>query len=150
MGIIKMKNLLMLLALSLILCSCATTPIRLQEATAVPAARIYFNKKPSTANPARAIFVRDVGFTGRGVYQHVYINGERAASLAVGERFDVHLDPGDYIFGVMPTDPFGSHAMYSIDQTLIADKSYFYRILIDGNSMTSRIHRYVPGSPGNP
>lgn len=145
-----MKKSLMLLGLSLILCSCATTPTRLQEATATPAARIYFNKKPSMANPARAIFVRDVGFTGGGVYQHVYVNGERAASLDVGERFDVNLDPGDYIFGVIPTNPFGNHAMYSIDQTLIADKSYFYRILIDGNSMTTRIHRYVPESPGDP
>jgi len=134
-----------LLVISVLLLSgCATTPTPVGEAKLVPQERVYFKSAPSIPSAARAIFIRDQGFLGGGVYQHLFINGERAASIDVGETLELLLNPGEYIFGVQPTDPFGTHALYSIDQQLQGGRLYYYRILIDGNSFQSRIQRFSP------
>lgn len=122
------------------LAACATTPIPITKASAVPAERIFV--PTTTAGPAaKAIFVRDTGLLGSGVFHHLYINGKLAASLDGGEKIEIRLPPGEYIFGVKPTDPFGSAAVYSIDQQLKQDLVYTYRLLVDGNSFMARLQR---------
>lgn len=93
---------------------------------------------------AQATFVRDVGFTGSGVSDHLFIDGAKAASLNPGEKVEFVLPPGEHIFGVVPTDPFGTHSLNTIDQELKAGKVYFYRIQTDGNSFRTVLQRFIP------
>jgi hypothetical protein len=121
------------LAASLMLVSaCATSPVPRGEATPVPSERILFTVLPKSADPAHVVFVRDTGFVGAGVNYHLSINGQRAASFATGERWEVKLDPGTYLFGVIPTDLFGAHSEYILDQTLLPGQGYQYRLLSTG------------------
>lgn len=127
---------------ALVLTACATTPTPLTEAKATPSDRIYI--QPFVGQPAAtAIFIRDKGFAGSGVYQHLSVNGKKAASIDVGEKATLKLAVGEYVFGIMPTDPFGTHAEFAIDQRLERDRVYTYRILTDGNTLTSRIQRVI-------
>jgi len=131
-----------ILAAALIVAGCATVPTPVSQAIPTPADRIYY---PDARNGpvATVIFVRDTGFVGSAVYQNLTINEERGAAIDVGERATLRLSPGEYVFAVTPTDPFGSWAPFSIDQRLEAGKTYFYRILTDGNTMETRIQRVI-------
>lgn len=139
-----MNRLLLTFAVLVALSGCATTTIGIKEATAVPAERIFLIDKVSLLDNARAVFVRDVGFTGSGVYHHLFIDGKKAASLDPGERVEFALPAGEHIFGVIPTDPFGIHQLNTIDQELRPGRDYFYRIQTDGNSFRTVIQRFLP------
>lgn len=127
----------------LALTACATTPTPISEAKPTPGERIYFQSVENQP-AATAIFIRDRGLAGSGVYQHLSVNGKKAASIDVGEKATLRLAAGEYVFGIMPTDPFGTHAEFSIDQRLDHDRVYTYRILTDGNTLTSRIQVLSP------
>ncbi|MES2400103.1 MAG: hypothetical protein V4573_08970 [Pseudomonadota bacterium] len=139
-----MKNLLLVLFVLSTFCGCATSSIPTKEALVVPADRIFRTEKLPIDGNARASFVRDTGFTGSGVYQNLFINGKKAAALNPGEKVEFLLVPGEYIFGAIPTDPFGTHALNTIDQDIKAGRNYFYRIQTDGNSFRTSIQRYLP------
>ena len=125
---------------------CATSPIPTKDAQAVPDNRIFRAERLPYEGNARALFVRDVGLTGSAVYQHLFIDGKIAASLNPGEKVEFVLPPGEHIFGVVPTDPFGTNSLNTIDQDMKPGKRYFYRIQTDGNSFRSVVQRYLPES----
>lgn len=127
--------------------ACATSPVPIADASPTPAERIYYAAQEGKEF-ATAVFVRDTGFVGAGVYQHLTINDERAASIDVGEKATLRLSPGEYVLAVKPTDMFGASAPFAIDQKLEAGKTYYYRILTDGNTMSTRIQRMI-GKSGN-
>lgn len=131
-------------ALLFILTGCATSPMPIKEAQSVPGERIFRTENELVDGNAQALFVRDVGFTGAGVYHHLFIDGTKAASLNPGEKVEFFLRPGEHVFGVIPTDPFGTHALNTIDQDLKAGKKYYYRIQTDGNSFRTVIQRFLP------
>ena len=111
----------------------------------VPSERVYFKSTPLDSPLVWAVFIRDEGFLGAGTYTHLFINGEHAAALDVGERLELQLAPGEYIFGVKPTDPLGLHSILSIDQQLQAGKRYYYRIVVVGPTAgATRIQRFYP------
>lgn len=128
--------------MAIALVGCATTPTPLLQAKITPDDRVYFHSS-NGASMSTAIFVRDTGFVGGGVYHHLSINGEKAASIDVGEKVTFRLPSGEYLFGVIPTDPFGTSAGFGIDQNLIEGRTYTYRILTDGNSLETRIQRVI-------
>lgn len=137
-----MRNLTLFVFVATLASACATTPMPVSEAKETPRERVYFQTR-ADGPFATAIFVRDTGFTGGGVYQHLTINGEEGAAIDAGEKVTLQLPAGEYSFGVKPTDPFGSSAPYAIDQKLEAGKSYYYRILTDGNTLSTRIQRTI-------
>ena len=128
--------------LTVVLVGCATAPTPLLQAKTTPDTRVYFRANNASAM-STAIFIRDTGFVGSGVYIHLSINGEKAASIDVGEKVTFHLPSGDYLFGVIPTDPFGTFAGFGLDQILVEGRTYTYRILTDGNSFETRIQRVI-------
>lgn len=142
-----MKNLVYLAFAFAIISGCATTETPLQNAKFVPEERIYLKLQGTSKENARAIFVRDTGLVGAAVFQHLYINGKKAASLNPGERVEFSFAPGEYVMGVVPTDAFGVHALNSIDQELKAGRTYYYRIFTDGNSFRTAVQRFVPVVP---
>ncbi|MDH4100384.1 MAG: hypothetical protein OEV28_07390 [Nitrospirota bacterium] len=125
-------------------CATATTPIPVKDAQYVPSDRVFRTEQGSQEDNAKALFVRDVGFTGGGVYLHLFIDGIKAASLNPGEKVEFVLPAGEHIFGVVPTDPFKTHLMNTIDQELKAEKQYFYRLRIDGNTLKPVVQRFIP------
>ncbi|HEX8988661.1 MAG TPA: hypothetical protein VF816_11940 [Rhodocyclaceae bacterium] len=127
---------------SLILGACATTPTPLGEATVTPAERV-FHRPPVGKPTGTAVFIRDRGMAGSAVYQNLSIDGERAAAIDVGEKATIQVTAGEHVFSIIPTDPFGTHAEFSIDQNIEAGRTYYYRVLTDGNTLSTRIQRIV-------
>lgn len=128
------------------LTGCATSTVAPHQAKLVPADRVYHQPALSADATARAVFVRDAGVFGSGVYLHLIVDGKKAASLDPGEKVELLLAPGEHIFGIVPTDLFGMSAVRSIDQHLRAGERYYYRILTDMNA-GSAIQRYLPVAP---
>ena len=122
----------------------ATTSIQPKDAQYVPRDRIFRLENLSPASNATATFVRDIGFVSGGVYQHLFIDGVKSASLDSGEKVEFIISPGEHIFGVVPTDPFGSSSIKSIDQDLKLGRQYFYRIQTDGNTLQTVLQRFLP------
>lgn len=125
---------------------CATSTIPTKDAVFVPADRIFRTQQLPQGGNVQAVFVRDVGFTEAALYQHLFIDGSKAASLNPGEKVEFVLSPGEHIFGVVPTNPFGTYSLNTIDQDLKSGKRYFYRIQTDGNSLRTVIQRFFPDS----
>jgi hypothetical protein len=128
-----------LLAAVAILSGCATSAIAPQDAKAAPADRILITSNPGGV---KVTFVRDTGFVGSGVYQHIYIDGREAAQLNPGEKAEFLLAPGEHIFGVQPTDPFDLADLLTIDQDLKIGQAYYYRALTSNGDMT--LQRFIP------
>jgi hypothetical protein len=143
-----MAKLILYLLICLSVTACATTPTSLKETTQVPSERIFYQQQASPEGMSKAIFVRDRGYLMGGAYLHLFINGSKAASIETGERLELLLNPGEYVFGVKPTDYFGAYTLYSIDQVLQAGKTYYYRLLIDtpypGGGVLPRVQRFMP------
>lgn len=125
-----------------ILAGCSTTPTPLSEATLTPGARIYaYSTKEATTGTL--IFVRDSGIFGSALDHHVSINGKKTASMAPGEKTTIYLPAGEYVISVIPTDLFGTVAEFAIDQKIETGRTYNYRILTEGSSGSTRIHRIL-------
>src|SRR4051794_31672912 len=106
-AITKSKVLFLVVAFA---AGCSTTPVRIADARVVPADRVFLQSLAPDGN-ARVIFVRDQGFSGGGVYNHLFVDGRRAASLDPGEKVEFVVAPGEHIFGVVPTNLLGNHTL---------------------------------------
>lgn len=122
-----MKLLPILLA-TFALAGCATSAIHSSAATPVPPEQIYRTERLPAEGNARVVFVRDTGMLGAAVFVHLYIDGDRAASLDPGQKVEFIVAPGEHTFGVKGTDPFGVRAMTGVDLNARAGQSYLYRI----------------------
>lgn len=139
-----MKNILLALAVLVSAGGCATSPPPINNARSVPMERVFRADALPLANSARAVFVRDAGLSGGGAYQHLYIDGKKAASLNPGEKVEFMLTPGKHVFGAAPADSSDTRSLAITDQDLKADKSYFYRIQMDGDSSRTTLQRFMP------
>ncbi|MEC5397080.1 hypothetical protein [Uliginosibacterium sp. H1] len=142
-----MRTLIWLL-LSAALCGCATTPPSPSEILPAPDAQIFFKGAVRSSTTARIIVIRDGGVFGSANYMHFYVNEQKAASLDPRQKIELDLQAGEYALGVKPTDPFGVHSLYSIDQMLQAGRTYHYRIIYDAQT-GARIQR-VSTTPRQP
>jgi len=96
----------------------------------VPPERVYLQllDEPKTS---KIVVVRDLGSAG-GIHRienHLYIDGKRAADLEPGERLDLAMAPGAYVLGILPTYWSGDGEMYTIETTLRAGVTSYYRIM---------------------
>lgn len=140
-----MRHIVVAAVIAIGIAGCATSPIPTEDAQPVPSERVFRNNQLPSEGAAWTVFVRDVGLNQAGAYLHLFINGKKAASLNPGEKVEFVLPPGEYIFGVKPTDPFGGYTLNTIDQELKPGKRYFYRIATDGN-FRSFVQRFLPES----
>jgi hypothetical protein len=60
--------------------------------------------------------------------------------MATGEKADIELDPGEYLFGALLKDPFGMSNPVVIEQTVRPGSTYTYRLSFDGNGRPD-LHR---------
>ncbi|MFJ9531237.1 hypothetical protein [Herbaspirillum sp. NPDC101396] len=94
-----MRGLIVVGVTALILAGCATTPVSLGDATAVPAERIFAQASGAAKDWPRITVVRDSGYLASGCDFGFYLDGRLAARMAVGERFSIEVPPGEHILG---------------------------------------------------
>lgn len=131
---------------ALFLAACATTPTPLAVSRVTPAERVFYRDDCVGDRCAIITFIRDSGGYGSGVYQHLTIDDEHAASIDVAERVTFKLQPGAYIFSVKPTDLFGGRERYVLDLKLEPGRHDYYRIVMETSH--TRLQR-IPASKLN-
>lgn len=87
---------------ALLLSACATAPTSLQAAKPVAQTKIFAFTEPAPAKGSVTI-VRDSGFTGSGCDVLLSVDDQPAAQLAASEMAQLHMEPGEHIFGVRYT-----------------------------------------------
>ena len=94
-----------ILFLSLSLAACATQPISIYQASAVPPARILAPQLLSQAQYTGSLIIkRDSGFMGSACTIRVFVDGVPVADLAPSEKVELFLPLGEYVIGATPTE----------------------------------------------
>jgi hypothetical protein len=91
---------------ALFLFGCTTTPVRVNEASNVPASRIYAYQNKSPEKTATIIAIRDSGFAGGGCYSAFYIDDILSGRFDIAEKATFYLNPGEHNLKLGP-DPEG-------------------------------------------
>lgn len=89
---------LSLLAFSVLLSACSTTPISAESADPVPSSRLYQHQQPGSGR-AELVVTRDSGFTGSACNTRFYVDGVLAGEIGPGEVARFWLAPGSKIIG---------------------------------------------------
>src|SRR5262245_17688043 len=86
------------------LAACATTPITIQQAAAVPAARILTSQLLTQGPYTGSLIIkRDSGFMGSACTIRVFVDAVPVADLATAEKVEVFIPLGEHIVGVTST-----------------------------------------------
>ena len=92
-----MKPILFAVAL-MSLAGCATKPVMPNLASEAPVERVITHQTPIPGGGSVTV-VRDKGFTGKGCYLGVFVNGDLAAKLGTAERVRFYLPAGRSLLG---------------------------------------------------
>ena len=140
-----MRGQLVMTAIVLTLSGCAGYPP--SKPTPVPPDRIYYVQPAMVGNLAKVVFTRGKRKHGSGgLYQHIYLNGKRIASIMPGERLELNIPAGEWVFGVKPTDLAGQYKLNTIKESLEGGKDYLYRIVAERNKKETKIERTDPSA----
>lgn len=85
------------------LAACTTSPVKPQDATPVPADRMFVAQKP-TANDGTVIVVRDTGLLGHGCGLEIYLDDSKVAMIAAGEKAVFPAAAGEHLLTIMPSE----------------------------------------------
>jgi hypothetical protein len=90
--------------LTLSLTACATHPVSIQQASAVPSSRILAPQLLSQAQYTGSLIIkRDTGFMGSACTIRVFVNTVPVADLAPAEKVELFVPFGEYVVGATPT-----------------------------------------------
>jgi hypothetical protein len=90
--------------LALSLTACATQPISIYQASAVPISRILAPRLLSQAQYTGSLIIkRDSGFMGSACTIRVFIDTVPVADLAPSEKVELFVPFGEYIVSATPT-----------------------------------------------
>lgn len=96
-----------ILALAVFTAGCATHPISIQQAAAVPSNRIL---APQWLQPAQytgsLVIKRDAGFMGSACVVRVFIDAVPVADLAPSEKVELFVALGDHVVGATSPNAF--------------------------------------------
>jgi hypothetical protein len=93
--------------LALSLTACATQPISIYQASAVPSSRILAPQLLSQAQYTGSLIIkRDTGFMGSACTIRVYVDTVPVADLGPSEKIELFLPFGEHVVGATPTDAF--------------------------------------------
>ena len=120
-----------LLLVLFVLCGCASQPISISDASAVPASRILAAPAGETTNSANSgelVVVRDPIRGGKGPALRLSINGQAVASMEPAELYTVRLSVGEYIVSIVPVpNRLSQFTSNSAAVTIVAGKTYTLR-----------------------
>jgi len=96
-----MRVLIAATTIALLISGCSTSPIEREEARGIPLKRV-FKRDLLQRNDAYAeiTFIREYSLIGSGVYNQLFINGERLAAIDFEETFTIWVKPNIYTFTV--------------------------------------------------
>lgn len=85
---------------SALLAGCATTPASSQSAASVPQERIFDQSylKPDARRSELVTVIRDNGYMGSGLQMIFKVNASPVAAFKTGEKVEIYLAPGKYVF----------------------------------------------------
>ena len=90
--------------LMLSLTACATQPISIYQASAVPSSRILAPQLLSQAQYTGSLIIkRDTGFMGSACTIRVFVNSVPVADLAPSEKVEIFVPLGEHIVSAAPT-----------------------------------------------
>ena len=91
--------------MALSLTACATQPISIYQASAVPSSRILAPQLLSQAQYTGSLIIkRDTGFMGSACTIRVFVDTVPVADLAPSEKVELFLPLGEYVIGATPTE----------------------------------------------
>ena len=93
--------------LALLLTACATSPITVQQASAVPSSRVlapqWISQTPYTGS---LVVKRDSGFMGSACTIRVFVDAVPVADLATAEKVELFVPLGEHVVGATSTNSF--------------------------------------------
>lgn len=93
--------------LALSLTACATQPVSIYQASAVPSARILAPKLLSQAQYTGSLIIkRDTGFMGSACTIRVFVDTVPVADLAPSEKVELFVPLGEYIVAAISRSSF--------------------------------------------
>ena len=91
--------------LTLSLTACATQPISIYQASAVPSSRILEPQLLSQSQYTGSLIIkRDTGFMGSACTIRVFVDRVPVADLAPSEKVELFIPLGEHVVGVTPTE----------------------------------------------
>jgi len=138
-----MKQSALALMSMLALAGCATSQISPEQATPVPADRLYGVEQRVGADDAEITVVRDRGIYGSGCGLVIRIDGKRGAMLNAGERATLYASAGDHTIsvGVSGQGLCAGMVDKAIDMSLKPNQARIYRVSADQTGF--QINPYV-------
>lgn len=118
-----------------VLTGCTSNAISLQQSELAPKDELYaFQSKPSGVS-GKLTVLRDSGLLGSGCDIVVWVDGQRAAKLGVGQRASFYLPPGQPNIGVglAGSGLCVGAATRTITGAVQADRESIYRVSSDMN-----------------
>ena len=131
---------LIIIAVSIVMLGCATTPTPISSAIPVPKERLLALQEKSSVNSGTIVVVRDEGFINGGCYLSFAINGALVGRFDVAEIAQFYVQPGEHMLRVS-SDPqgkalcsYGYDTIWTQRETMLKpnDKKVF-RLSIDAN-----------------
>ena len=93
--------------LALLLMACATQPVSIYQASAVPSSRILAPQLISQAQYTGSLIIkRDTGFMGSACTIRVFVDNVPVADLAPSEKVELFVPLGEHVVSATPTDIF--------------------------------------------
>lgn len=93
--------------LALSLTACATQPVSIYQASAVPSSRILAPQLLSQAQYTGSLIIkRDTGFMGSACTIRVFVDTVPIADLGPSEKIELFLPLGEHVVGATPIDTF--------------------------------------------
>jgi len=84
--------------------ACATQPVSIYQASAVPSSRILAPQLLSQAQYTGSLIIkRDTGFMGSACTIRVFVNSVPVADLAPSEKVEIFVPLGEHIVSAAPT-----------------------------------------------
>lgn len=95
-----MKRLLFAGVISLFIAGCAPSMVKLSDAKQAPKDKIYLDDTNIVGEDvSEVIFIRDFAMMGVMCGLHIYIDGNRVATLDTSEKVSFKIKEGEYFFG---------------------------------------------------
>lgn len=122
----------LLVASIIVLAGCATHPVPNDRADRVEAMKYT----TPLQGGGKLVVKRDTGFLGSGCRSHVYIDGEKVASLGTSDMVTLYLPAGEHMVGAMNAG-FCGGGVSEAEVNLAANATKTYRIEYgDGGRIT--------------
>ncbi len=109
--------------------ACATRPLAIDQASAVPSSRVlapqWLSQAPYTGS---LVIKRDSGFMGSACTVRVFVDAVPVADLGPAEKVEVFIALGEHIVGVAPNGTFCGGGVSEAEVVISAERQKILRI----------------------